>query len=121
MGIGSQSEGEGSVAKKSGSGMSPVKPCWLRLKVTSQNPSEWSAQLLLGLESINSSKNDQLTEPEKARSFLAGTKLIEKAFHANNRSAAAANALCELFLRKGNHSRVGNIYKELCSTFLTRF
>jgi RNA polymerase-associated protein CTR9 len=38
---------------------------------------------------------------------MAGTKLIEKAFHANNRSAAAANALCELFLRKGNHSRVG--------------
>lgn len=40
------------------------------------------------------------------RSFLAGTKLIEKAFHASNRTAAVANALCELFLQKGNHSRV---------------
>ncbi|CAA7261853.1 unnamed protein product [Cyclocybe aegerita] len=69
------------------------------------NPSEWSAQLLLGLESINASKTSGLTEEEKARAFLTGTKLIERAFHANNRSAAAANALCELFLRKGNHAR----------------
>ena len=37
---------------------------------------------------------------------MTGTKLIETAFKANNRSAAAANALCELFLRKGDHSRV---------------
>lgn len=42
-----------------------------------------------------------------ARSFMAGTKLIEKAFNANQKSAAAANALCELFLRKGNSKRVG--------------
>ncbi|KAF8813945.1 RNA polymerase II-associated protein [Phlegmacium glaucopus] len=69
------------------------------------NPSEWASQLLLGLESINSSKNEALTEAEKAQSFLTGTKLIETAFKANNRSAAAANALCELFLRKGDHSR----------------
>ena len=71
-----------------------------------QNPLEWASQLLLGLESINSSKNEALTEDEKAQSFLSGTKLIETAFKANNRSAAAANALCELFLRKGNYSRV---------------
>jgi len=58
------------------------------------------------LESINSSKNEALTEAEKAQSFLTGTKLIETAFKANNRSAAAANALCELFLRKSDHSRV---------------
>lgn len=37
---------------------------------------------------------------------MTGTKLIETAFKANNRSAAAANALCELFLRKGDYSRV---------------
>ncbi|KDR75052.1 hypothetical protein GALMADRAFT_248915 [Galerina marginata CBS 339.88] len=80
-----------------------AKAAWQRsLEV---NPSEWSAQLLLGLESINASKGEHLTEDEKAQSFLAGTKLIEKAFQANNRSAATANALCELFLRKGNHSR----------------
>ncbi|KAF8160649.1 RNA polymerase II-associated protein [Crassisporium funariophilum] len=80
-----------------------AKAAWQRsLEV---NPSEWSAQLLLGLESINASKNDNLAESEKTQSFLFGTKLIETAFKANNRSAAAANALCELFLRKGNHSR----------------
>ncbi|KAF8198079.1 RNA polymerase II-associated protein [Pholiota molesta] len=80
-----------------------AKEAWQRsLEV---NPSEWSAQLLLGLESFNASKNDQLSDSEKKQAFLVGTKLIEKAFHANNRSAAAANALCELFLRKGNHAR----------------
>ncbi|KAF8895729.1 RNA polymerase II-associated protein [Gymnopilus junonius] len=69
------------------------------------NPSEWSAQLLLGLDLINTSKNENLLADEKAKSYTAGTKLIEKAFHANNRSAAAANALFEFFLKKGNHSR----------------
>ncbi|KAF8971112.1 RNA polymerase II-associated protein [Flammula alnicola] len=80
-----------------------AKAAWQRsLEV---NPSEWSAQLLLGLESINASKGENLTEAEKGQAFLSGTKLIEKAFHANNRSAAAANALCEFFLRKGSHGR----------------
>ncbi|KAH9484994.1 Tetratricopeptide repeat protein 1 [Psilocybe cubensis] len=69
------------------------------------NPSEGAAQLLLGIESINASKNPKLPESQKAKSFVAGTKLIEKSFQSNNRSAAAANALCELFLRKGNLPR----------------
>jgi len=71
-----------------------------------QDPSHWPAQLLLGLEAINASKTDSQSEEERARAFLAGMKLIEKAFNANQRSAAAANALCELFLRKGNYPRV---------------
>jgi RNA polymerase-associated protein CTR9 len=75
-----------------------------------QNPSEWPSQLLLGLEAINSSKNDHQTEEERAHSFLSGTKLVEKAFNANQKSAAAANALCELFLRKGNYNRVSFNY-----------
>ncbi|KAI6107525.1 hypothetical protein EV401DRAFT_1891997 [Pisolithus croceorrhizus] len=50
------------------------------------NLSEWSAQLLLGLESINASKT--------------GTKYIEAAFKANQKSPVVTNALCELFLRK---------------------
>ncbi|KAF4620607.1 hypothetical protein D9613_000259 [Agrocybe pediades] len=80
-----------------------AKAAWQRsLEV---NPGEWSAQLLLGLESINASKQENLSDSEKARLFVAGTKLIEKAFHASNRTAAVANALCELFLQKGNHSR----------------
>ncbi|KAF8229067.1 RNA polymerase II-associated protein [Tricholoma matsutake] len=80
-----------------------AKEAWQRsLEV---NPSEWPTQLLLGLEAINSSKDEGQTEAERTQSFLQGTKLIEKAFNANQRSAAAANALCELFLRKGNHKR----------------
>ncbi|KAF8893448.1 RNA polymerase II-associated protein [Infundibulicybe gibba] len=62
------------------------------------NPSEWSVQLLLGLEAINASKNENITEAERTHSFLS-------AFNANQKSAAAANALCELFLQKGNHKR----------------
>ncbi|KAG1725277.1 uncharacterized protein EDB91DRAFT_1169030 [Suillus paluster] len=67
--------------------------------------SKWSAQLLLGLESINASKTENLSEKDRAQAFLAGTKFIEKAFNANQKSAAAANALCELFLRKGSYKR----------------
>ncbi|KAG6813289.1 hypothetical protein H0H92_012444 [Tricholoma furcatifolium] len=69
------------------------------------NPSEWPAQLLLGLEALNSSKNDNVTEAERASSFLHGTKLVQMAFKTNQRSAAAANALCEVFLRKGELNR----------------
>ncbi|KAG0696963.1 hypothetical protein DFH29DRAFT_178165 [Suillus ampliporus] len=82
---------------------SKAKAAWQRsLEV---NPSEWPAQLLLGLESINASKTENLSEKDRAQAFLAGTKFIEKAFNANQKSAAAANALCELFLRKGSYKR----------------
>ncbi|KNZ74931.1 Tetratricopeptide repeat protein 1 [Termitomyces sp. J132] len=69
------------------------------------NPSEWPAQLLLGLEAINSSKNDGTSETERASLFMHGTRLINMAFKSNQRSAAAANALCEVFLRKGEYNR----------------
>ncbi|KAJ4488867.1 RNA polymerase II-associated protein [Lentinula edodes] len=65
------------------------------------NPSDWTAQLLLGLESVNSSKDGHLKEEERARLFLSGTKSIEKAFNANQKNASAANALCEIFVQKG--------------------
>ncbi|KII92703.1 hypothetical protein PLICRDRAFT_51061 [Plicaturopsis crispa FD-325 SS-3] len=80
-----------------------AKAAWQRSMEV--NPSEWPAQLLLALEAINASKAENLTEEERAHSYIAGTKLLEKAFKANNHSAAAANALCELFLRKGTHKR----------------
>ncbi|KAF9449178.1 RNA polymerase II-associated protein [Macrolepiota fuliginosa MF-IS2] len=69
------------------------------------NPSEWAVQLLLGLDAINSSKNAQLPEAERTQAFISGTKLVESAFKANQKSAAAANALCETLLRKGNFKR----------------
>ncbi|KAG1889868.1 hypothetical protein F4604DRAFT_1707232 [Suillus subluteus] len=82
---------------------SKAKAAWQRsLEV---NPTDWPAQLLLGLESINASKTENLSEKERAQAFLAGTKFIEKAFNANQKSAAAANALCELFLRKNSYKR----------------
>jgi len=58
------------------------------------------------LESINTSKNDQVTEAERTHGYVTGTKMVEKAFNINKKSAAAANALCELFLRKGDYKRV---------------
>ncbi|KAG6897532.1 hypothetical protein C0992_000517 [Termitomyces sp. T32_za158] len=70
------------------------------------NPSEWPAQVLLGLEAINSSKNDTTPEAERASLFMHGTRLINMAFKSNQRSAAAANALCEVFLRKEEYDRV---------------
>ncbi|KAF9647341.1 RNA polymerase II-associated protein [Thelephora ganbajun] len=80
-----------------------AKAAWQRsLEV---NPNNSSAQLLLGLEAINTSKNEKLPEDERRSAFVSGTKLIELAFKANQRNSAAANALCELFLRKGNYAR----------------
>lgn len=61
---------------------------------------------MLGLEALNSSKNDKQTEEERKHEFVLGTKLIENAFKANNQNSAAANGLCELLLRKGKYSKV---------------
>ncbi|KAH9858911.1 RNA polymerase II-associated protein [Lenzites betulinus] len=69
------------------------------------NPGECSAQLLLGLEALNNSKIEGQSEEERREDFLRGTRLIEKAFNANQKNSAAANALCELFLQKGQTKR----------------
>ncbi|KAL0578531.1 protein required for normal CLN1 and CLN2 G1 cyclin expression [Marasmius crinis-equi] len=80
-----------------------AKAAWQRsLEV---NPSEWAAQLLLGLESINSSKDTSHSDTHRTESFIAGTKSVESAFRLNQKNASAANALCELFIQKGNHKR----------------
>lgn len=78
-----------------------------RLTYLQKNPSEWAAQLLLGLESINASKSDHSSEATRVHLFTTGTKYIEKAFQQSTRNnAAAANALCEFFLQKGDVTRV---------------
>ncbi|KAJ3844010.1 RNA polymerase II-associated protein [Lentinula raphanica] len=69
------------------------------------NPGNWTALLLLGLESVNASKDGHLNEDERTQLLFSGTKLIEKAFHANQKNAAAANALCEIFVQKGAFKR----------------
>lgn len=71
-----------------------------------QNPTSWPAQLLLGLEALNASKNPDSPEAERTHSYTLGTRMVERAFKANQRNATAANALCELFLRKGSWERV---------------
>ena len=76
---------------------------WLTV---SQNPSQWPAKLLIGLEAINSSKNENQTDEDRRREFMTGTKYIQYAFNANQKSAAAANALCEVLLRKGQYEKV---------------
>ncbi|KDQ55690.1 hypothetical protein JAAARDRAFT_37100 [Jaapia argillacea MUCL 33604] len=66
------------------------------------NPTGWVAQLLLGLEAVNSGKDESKSREEREHFLVAGTTMIEKAFRANNKSAAAANALADVFLRRGN-------------------
>ncbi|KAJ7646672.1 RNA polymerase II-associated protein [Roridomyces roridus] len=80
-----------------------AKAAWQRSLVV--NPDEWPAQLLLGLEALNASKNETQSEAERTKSYTSGTKMVERAFKTNQKSAAAANALCELFLRKGSYDR----------------
>ncbi|KAG7093919.1 hypothetical protein E1B28_007555 [Marasmius oreades] len=80
-----------------------AKVAWQRsLEV---NPSEWAAQLLLGLESINASKEVSHSDSQRTQAYVTGTKLVESAFKLNQKNASAANALCELFIQKGNHKR----------------
>ncbi|PCH35997.1 RNA polymerase II-associated protein [Wolfiporia cocos MD-104 SS10] len=80
-----------------------AKAAWQRS--VEVNPSEWSAQLLLGLEAINASRNENQSQEERKSKFLTGTRYVEKAFRANQRNSAAANALCELFLQKGQYKK----------------
>lgn len=80
-----------------------ARKCWERsLEV---HPDDcWAANLLLGLEAINSSKDPQTgDEEERAAAYFKGTKLLERSFKANNKNAAAANALCSYFRRRGDH------------------
>lgn len=76
------------------------------IKGNTQSPKSWPAQLLLGLDSVNSSKNEDQADAERGRSFIMGTKLIEYAFNANQRNASAANALCDILVRKGKLGKV---------------
>ncbi|KAI0301045.1 hypothetical protein B0F90DRAFT_1810255 [Multifurca ochricompacta] len=59
-----------------------------------------------GLEALNASKNPELSEDERIQELMVGSKLIERAFNGNQRNASAANALCDIFIRKGQHKRI---------------
>ncbi|KAH9948627.1 RNA polymerase II-associated protein [Amylocystis lapponica] len=80
-----------------------AKAAWQRS--VEVNPSEWSAQLLLGLEALNASRNEKQTEEQRTHEIIVGSQLVQRAFNANQRNSAAANALCELLLQKGQHRK----------------
>ncbi|KZT10920.1 RNA polymerase II-associated protein [Laetiporus sulphureus 93-53] len=80
-----------------------AKAAWQRS--VEVNPTEWSAQLLLGLEAINASANENQTQEERKNEIVLGTRYVERAFKANNRNSAAANALCQLLLQKGQYKK----------------
>jgi hypothetical protein len=111
MFVGTESQGEGKscVGEESRGGEVALSAQSLRFSQPfppQKNPSEWSGQLLLGLEALNASKNPELSEDERIQELMVGSKLIERAFNSNQRNASAANALCDIFLRKGQHRRV---------------
>lgn len=83
----------------------------------------WPARLLLGLECLNASKVENQTQERMAHLLTTGTRHIEKAFNANQKSAAAANALSELFLRKGQYKRALKLAERTiqCADTLTVF
>ena len=55
---------------------------------------------------MNASKNETLPEEDRRYHYIQGTKSINLAFKANQKNSAAANALCELLLRKGQSEKV---------------
>ena len=108
MGVESQGEGESRMGAECGNGEMFFVVCQLLVLTVllRKNPSEWSGQLLLGLDALNASKNPDLSEDDRIQELMAGSKLIERAFNGNQRNASAANALCDIFLRKGQYKRV---------------
>ena len=56
----------------------------------------------MGLEAINASKNPDEDDTDRTENYIRGTKFCEKAFKLNNRNAAAANVLFDLFLQRGD-------------------
>ncbi|PVG02568.1 TPR-like protein [Serendipita vermifera] len=65
------------------------------------HPKQWATELLLGLESLNSSKDGKKTEEQRHQAYAQGSKSIQRAFTMNQKSAAAANCLSEYFIRRG--------------------
>ena len=47
-----------------------------------------------------------LSHKEYVDTFCAGIKLVEQVFKDNQKSAAAANCLCEVLLCQGNYPKV---------------
>jgi hypothetical protein len=106
MFVGTESQGEGKscVGEESRSGEVALSSQSLPFPhpfPPQKNPSERSGQLLLGLEALDSSKNPELSEDERTQELMVGFKQIERAFNSNQCNASAANALCDIFLRKG--------------------
>ena len=60
--------------------------------------------MLLGLEAINSSKNTDDDDDDRTEAYVRGTKLCGQAFKFNNRNAAAANALFDVLLQRGDRN-----------------
>ncbi|EAU91100.2 pol II transcription elongation factor [Coprinopsis cinerea okayama7 len=80
-----------------------AKQAWQRsLEV---NPGGWQVQLLLGIESINASKSQAISEEAKTQAFLSGTEMVGRTFRMNSKNASAANAMCEIMIRKGKYQQ----------------
>lgn len=78
---------------------SKAKKAWERS--LELHPNHWVPQLLLGLESLNASKDSQRTEEQRHHAYTVGSKHIERAFHINQKNGATANCLSEYFIRRG--------------------
>lgn len=70
-----------------------------------QDGNQWAAELLLGVEALNSSKDLKTTDHQRSASYAAGFKHIERAFNSNQKNAASANCLAEYFIRRGDARR----------------
>ncbi|KAH7100332.1 hypothetical protein BKA62DRAFT_706704 [Auriculariales sp. MPI-PUGE-AT-0066] len=80
------------------------KACMAWTRSLEVHPNHVSAMVLLGLAKLNASKDVGLHSEKRGQEYAAGIRLIEQAFKADKTSAASANALAEMFLRKGDLS-----------------
>ncbi|KAF8306266.1 TPR-like protein [Clavulina sp. PMI_390] len=69
------------------------------------DPANWASHLLLGLDALNGSKDTSKSSEETAQLYKRGMELLQKVFKLNNSNAAAANALSDFCIRRGDFGR----------------
>ncbi|KAK8870014.1 hypothetical protein IAR55_000584 [Kwoniella newhampshirensis] len=71
-----------------------ARAAWER--ALSREPSSWVCLLLLGLASLNTSREPSASREERLKLAAEGVELVQKAFKLNNKSSASALALASI-------------------------
>lgn len=96
-------------------------PLLIAPPLASQDPSNWQAETLLGLEQLNLAKDQRRSSDERPDAVVSGFELLMGAFaHSGKKSAAAASALASQFaLEQSNYTLVRHPARFLASCMMS--